>query len=83
MAISGHIILEDIVLSYVADRNLMVTYTVTDVISGNSESRTVHQAAFFKALAIMVHSDGMPSYEEDYHAAEEVQPENKALRFIP
>lgn len=81
--IFGSVTLEDHTIIFLEAGEGKVKYTVTDTFKSKSESRTVDQAAFFKALAIAVHNDGMPDYKVDYAEAEAVQPLDKDLRFIP
>jgi hypothetical protein len=85
--IAGTIVMEDTMLTFSTNHDsLTVTFTVADVGIGydgslpRAETRTVPQAAFFAALAIAVHNDGMPDAEADYPAAESVM---GAIRWIP
>ena len=91
--ICGTVVLEDTILNFkvvpfVATRDNVlaegvVEFTVSDTLTGASETKKVPQSKFFKALAIAVHNDGMPDYKVDYADAEEIQPVNKDLRWIP
>lgn len=83
MSLHGTIVLEDIEIVFQANENLMVEYSVKDTITGAQEIKTVDQNAFFKALSIAIHNDGMPDWRADYTDAESVQPDNEELRFIP
>ena len=82
--ITGTIILEDhrLIFDVNYDTNT-VSYMITNIITNKSKTKKVPQDKFFKALAIAVHNDGMPDYEKDYPDAEEVQPDEKELRWIP
>ena len=83
--ISGTLVLEDLTINFAPhhEGENLVRYSIADSLSGCSTTMVVPQAAFLAALAIAVHSDGMPNYEADYEAAESVQPAERALRFIP
>lgn len=78
----GTLVMEDTVLSFHYHANTgTVTFTVSDTVTGRSETITNASAsAFFKALAIAVHMDGCPDGEADYAEAETVQ---GIIRWIP
>lgn len=79
--IKGKIVLEDHQIEFDTDHDKSeVTFTVTDAFSKTSETKTVPQAKFFKALAIAVHNDGMPDYNVDYPDAESIMGD---IRWIP
>ena len=78
--IAGTIVMEDQTLQFSLnyDENT-VTYTISDTLDG-SETFTVPQSKFFKALAISMHNDGMPDYKADYPDAESIM---GRIRWIP
>lgn len=79
--IAGTIVLEDHTISFNVNYNdNTCTYTVIDAIEGISETFTVPQDNFFKALAIAVHNDGMPNVDLDYPDAESIMGK---IRWIP
>jgi len=83
--IEGKIVMEDTILEFrLNNEEGTVTYTVTDTLAQTAELSqerfTVPQAAFFKALAIAVHNDGMPDYRADYADAEGIMGK---IRWIP
>ena len=79
--ICGNIIMEDTSISFQHNQETgEVTFTVIDALIGKSETKTVPQDKFFKALAIAVHNDGMPDYNKDYDDAESIMVE---IRWIP
>ena len=79
--ICGNIIMEDTSISFQHNQETgEVTFTVIDALIGKSETKTVPQDKFFKALAIAVHNDGMPDYNVDYPDAESVMGD---IRWIP
>lgn len=77
--IKGTITLEDITIDFEVN-NGMATYVVEDAVEDVREELIAPQDAFFKALAIAVHSDGMPNYEKDYPDAESIM---HKIRWIP
>lgn len=77
------LILEDHVIDAQILEDDTAKVTVTDLVSGESESYEPNSRAFCKALAIAMHPDGTPNADEDYPDAEAAQPANKTLRFIP
>ena len=82
--ISGQITLEDTIIDFhegSEEGSIMVT--ITDIPTQRSACSTVDQAKFFKALAIAVHNDGMPDWQEDYADAESIMPKDPILRWIP
>lgn len=78
--IEGKIVLEDVVIVFKAREDLRVEYQVTDLVDRIEENLVADQAAFFKALAIAVHNDGMPDYRADYADAEAIMGK---IRWIP
>lgn len=79
--ICGNIIMEDTSISFQHNQETgEVTFTVIDALISKSETKTVPQDKFFKALAIAVHNDGMPDYNKDYDDAESIMGE---IRWIP
>jgi hypothetical protein len=75
--------MEDIEILYKDNSDLTVTYTVTQWMPHGkeaSETFTVPQEVFFKALSIAVHNSGMPDYREDYPDAESIM---GTIRWIP
>lgn len=80
--ICGNIVMEDIGINFTQLESGEVRYTVSDL-DGMQETRIVDGPAFFAALSIAVHNDGMPDAVRDYPVAESVQPENLELRWIP
>lgn len=83
--IAGQVIFEDITLVFNLRDNNTVHYTVTEnSINGHTlhkvETKIVPSDAFFKALAIAVHNDGMPDHEADYDEAESIMGD---IRWIP
>ena len=83
--IYGRVRFEDIILSWdtTQEEEGKVRYTVEGAFSQEYEVRVVDSRAFFSALAILCHNDGMPDYKVDYPEAESIQPLNTALRWIP
>lgn len=80
--LAGTIVMEDQTITYCQsqEQDGMICFTVTDNCLQMSESSTVPQDAFFKALAIAVHNDGTPDYREDYDTAESIM---FLIRWIP
>ena len=75
--IKGTITLEDLTIDFrQLDDSMDVCYCVHTEHFAEIEVKTVNGPAFFKALAIAVHNDGMPDYHTDYESAESVQPTN-------
>ena len=86
MAIFGNIVLEDLSISFYQAQppeDLMMMVKVIQETTGQVEHYCTPQAKFFKALSIAMHNDGTPNWETDYPDAEEAQPKNPLLRFIP
>ena len=83
--IYGRVRFEDTILTWdtTHEEEGKVRYTVEDAFSHAHEVRVVDSRAFFNALSILAHNDGMPDYRVDYPEAESVQPLNTALRWIP
>jgi len=79
--IAGTIALEDLTISFTLS-NDVVNYTVVDC-TGRCEAVCAPNEAFFKALAIAVHMDGMPDYAKDYEDATKAMPCDSILRWIP
>lgn len=78
--IAGTVYLEETTITFFANRDCTVTYTVEDGKTNMAETLNVPQDKFFKALAIAVHNDGMPEWEKDYPDAESIQGN---IRWIP
>jgi hypothetical protein len=82
--IVGSITIADTLINFSANSGEnKAFYIVRNLHTGEKETRECSSQAFLKALAIMIHNDGMPNYETDYPDAEAVQPNNPNLRFIP
>ena len=85
MTIRGDITLEDICIIFELNyRDNTVDLLLHECIH-NRPIRTEHihnipAAAFFAALSIAVHNDGMPDYNADYPAAESIMGD---IRWIP
>ena len=85
MAIRGFMVFENFTIQYNTDPEYnSVHYTVSELMYANGRERTENLSAslpdFFKALAILVHHDGMPDYTKDYPAAESIMGK---IRWIP
>ena len=89
MAIEGFIVLEDMTITFHQDNSqdeheMRVRVSRTGGAGPDkAESYLVKQADFLKALAIAMHNDGTPDWQVDYPAAEDAQPADPELRFIP
>jgi hypothetical protein len=81
--IKGNVELEDIVIVFANDDGGNIKFTVTDRLSGMTETKMVPQPTFLKALAIAVHNDGTPDYKVDYAEAESIMSKHLELRWIP
>jgi hypothetical protein len=80
MSIQGSVILEDTTISFLANYDGECVVHISDTLTGEHEHMIVPSEKFFKALAIAVHSDGMPDYNVDYEDAESIQGK---IRWIP
>lgn len=87
MAIFGTVTLEDISIDWrVIQRSPndlgpdLVCVTVVDTFSGAEETYTTNAPGFMVALGAALNFDGVAT---DQDAAEQAQPTNPALRFIP
>jgi len=81
MAINGRIELEDLVIEFTGVELERCMVRVTG--EGGSSEYFCASRDFTKALAIAMHHDGTPSWEDDYEGAERAQPGRPELRFIP
>ena len=90
MAINGRIELEDLVIEFTGVESV-IDFTGVESdrcmvrVTGECGSSEYFCASrdLTKALAIALHHDGMPSWEDDYEGAERAQPSHPGLRFIP
>lgn len=85
--IAGTVVIEDMALSFVTtqrDEGAIVTYTVSDGMTGEQETLTVHAEWFMIALGIAVDFNGGESNSAlRYEQAQSVQPKSVTLRWIP
>ena len=83
--ISGSLVLEDLTIQFEIINQDGCPSRAHVIVNGDGGSSDYYcdAPAFLAALAIAVHNDGAPNWEEDYPLAESAQPGNPALRFIP
>lgn len=82
MTISGKVVLEDLTITFECVDGLAHFIVDEQEPDGTKRSEKLQrpQAEFLAALAIAVHNDGTPEWENDYPAAERCQ---GAIRWIP
>lgn len=80
--IAGTIVLEDTTITF-AEEEGTIRYTVANSIENAVETKTVRGEKFMAAIGIATRYSGEPLTKEEEEWANEVQPNNPNLRFIP
>ena len=81
--ISGTIVLEDQVITFSNQDNNITRYTICDIMTGKEETREVSGKDFSIALGVALNWNGEIPDQDAWRQAENVQPMDKDLRFIP
>lgn len=81
--ISGTVVIADKAITFTNTNNDRITYTVSDTINGDWETKIVPAKEFMIALGLALSWTGKIPGKEGYKMAESVQPDNPDLRFIP
>ncbi len=81
--ISGTIIIADKAITFTNTNNDKITYTISDTINGEFETKIVPAEEFMVALGLALNWKWKIPGKEGYKMAESVQPDNPELRFIP
>ncbi len=82
--ISGTIIIADKAITFTNTFTTdKVTYTVSDTINGEFETKIVPAKEFMVAMGLALSWTWKIPGKEGYKMAESVQPDNPELRFIP
>lgn len=81
--IAGCVVLEDRTIVFNEKDTGKIEYAISDSLIGKMETKIVDAEKFMIALGLGMRFSGEPLDIDEFEIAEEVQPDDPELRFIP